>query len=204
MPSALIHSNENLMSDNLGPLSSEIADFCSYITASIAENETNNLWLLDSENTEHEDLQYIKNYFSKNKEIDMTSSDISVLKENNIIDIGSMNSKPLAHYQLCIIFCSMELLEHPIVQKNIACIRNLHSNSIYIFSITDKHDIKGKKAMSINNQMLALGFNKTKSFEKENSHIQCFSYNIQRYNKKRVWNNAKNWANPNNFNRFRW
>ncbi|MDA9307508.1 DUF6231 family protein, partial [Gammaproteobacteria bacterium] len=28
--------------------------------------------------------------------------------------------------------------------------------------------------------------------------------NLQTYNKKRGWNNADGWANPENFEKFRW
>jgi len=32
----------------------------------------------------------------------------------------------------------------------------------------------------------------------------CHSYNLKTYNIKRDWNNPKGWANPENFNKYRW
>ena len=31
-----------------------------------------------------------------------------------------------------------------------------------------------------------------------------FTYNLESYNKKRDWNNADGWANPENFGKYRW
>jgi Family of unknown function (DUF6231) len=33
---------------------------------------------------------------------------------------------------------------------------------------------------------------------------QVFTYSLHAYNHKRSWNNAKYWANPQNFHRYRW
>ena len=47
---------------------------------------------------------------------------------------------------------------------------------------------------------LELGF----SYDTEISFNKIYSYNLQTYSKKRGWNNADGWANPENFEKFRW
>lgn len=34
--------------------------------------------------------------------------------------------------------------------------------------------------------------------------MRSYTYDIGSYNHKRSWNNARFWANPENFNKFRW
>ena len=41
-----------------------------------------------------------------------------------------------------------------------------------------------------------------KEFSEKDLH--CHSYNLKTYNIKRDWNNPKGWANPENFNKYRW
>ncbi len=50
------------------------------------------------------------------------------------------------------------------------------------------------------NQMIGLGF-KRESLEQG---LATYTYDIANYNKKREWNNSRFWANPQNFNKFRW
>ena len=53
---------------------------------------------------------------------------------------------------------------------------------------------------NISEDLLRLGLVKEFS-EKE---LHCHSYNLKTYNLKRDWNNPKGWANPENFNKYRW
>ena len=48
--------------------------------------------------------------------------------------------------------------------------------------------------------MRKLGFDK--EFFDTKRGLKCFSYNLKTYNK--AWNNAEGWANPENFNKYRW
>lgn len=50
------------------------------------------------------------------------------------------------------------------------------------------------------NGMIGLGF-KQESVEQG---LATYTYDIANYNKKREWNNSRFWANPQNFNKFRW
>ena len=77
--------------------------------------------------------------------------------------------------------------------SDIGIIKNLLSQKIIIF--------KSHKDKFINDSdLLKLGFQK----EFENKDLIFFAYNLKTYNNKREWNNSKGWANPENFNKFRW
>ena len=47
-------------------------------------------------------------------------------------------------------------------------------------------------------RLFELGFLKTPDID------VIFTYNLESYNKKRNWNNADGWANPENFDKYRW
>lgn len=52
--------------------------------------------------------------------------------------------------------------------------------------------------------LVALGFKKDKVPLLTESQLQSYTYDINSYNHKRTWNNSRFWANPENFNKFRW
>ena len=77
--------------------------------------------------------------------------------------------------------------------SDIGIIKNLLSQKIIIF--------KSHKYKLINDSdLLKLGFQK----EFESKDLIFFAYNLKTYNNKREWNNSKGWANPENFDKFRW
>ena len=53
-------------------------------------------------------------------------------------------------------------------------------------------------------EYLALGFAKSQSFKYDGLAIQSYLYELSHYNFKRAWNNARFWANPENFRQYRW
>ena len=50
------------------------------------------------------------------------------------------------------------------------------------------------------NEMIGLGFKR----ESLDQGLAIYTYDIANYNKKREWNNSRFWANPQNFDKFRW
>jgi hypothetical protein len=40
--------------------------------------------------------------------------------------------------------------------------------------------------------------------DKSTAVLNCFAYQIENYIKKRDWNNARYWANPENFGKYWW
>ena len=52
--------------------------------------------------------------------------------------------------------------------------------------------------------LIGLGFKKLARFEQGNRDLCCYSYDIDLYNPRRTWNNAKHWANPELFGKYWW
>ena len=81
-----------------------------------------------------------------------------------------------------------------LVESEIGIIKNLLSQKIMIFSIP-KDGVK-------ESSMIKLGFQV--ELEDSKNKLLCFSYNLKTYNNKRSWNNSVGWANPENFDKYRW
>ena len=54
-----------------------------------------------------------------------------------------------------------------------------------------------------NQEFSELGFISADNDETKQSK-NFYTYNLKNYNAKRNWNNAEGWANPENFDKFRW
>ncbi|MCG8612157.1 MAG: DUF6231 family protein [Pseudomonadales bacterium] len=54
------------------------------------------------------------------------------------------------------------------------------------------------------NDWLALGFRKGPTLNLSGRAVATYEYNLVSYNPKREWNNSKNWANPELFDKHRW
>ena len=52
--------------------------------------------------------------------------------------------------------------------------------------------------------MLSLGFAKLEPVDTGTGTLLLYQYNIAQYNRKRDWNNARHWANPERFHTHRW
>jgi len=52
--------------------------------------------------------------------------------------------------------------------------------------------------------LIGLGFKRLARFEQGNRDLCCYSYDIDLYNPRRSWNNAKHWANPELFGKYWW
>jgi hypothetical protein len=52
--------------------------------------------------------------------------------------------------------------------------------------------------------LTALGFRKDEDSLPPPAGTHAYTYDIDSYNHKRSWNNARFWANPENFHKFRW
>ena len=90
-------------------------------------------------------------------------------------------------FDICIV------LEDVMVSKiQLGLIKNTVAQKILVIreSVDDKD----------HQSFLELGF----AYDPEISFKKIYSYNLQTYNKKRGWNNSDGWANPENFEKFRW
>lgn len=92
-------------------------------------------------------------------------------------------------------------LEHSPAQagiQSVARIRNLHTHAIWLL-------IPGLSKQP-NPQLIALGFQRRHVFSREQNKdaLECYGYNLDRYNHQREWNNPRFWANPENWGKYWW
>lgn len=139
-------------------------------------------------------LETLNHEDCKNLQI-VTTQDISILvKAFENCGIEHLSIDPGLDYikeptDLFIVMDDIELSE-----SQVGTIKNLLSQKIIIFSIP-KDGIK-------ESTMIKLGFQV--ELEDSSNKLLCFSYNLKTYNNKRSWNNADGWANPENFDKYRW
>ena len=74
--------------------------------------------------------------------------------------------------------------------EEIGLVKNALTQKLIIFSFEK----------NIEEDLLKLGLIK----EFTDQDLCCHSYNLKTYNIKRDWNNPKGWANPENFDKYRW
>ena len=129
--------------------------------------------------------------------IDEKLSEIAIITSANIsklVDNISGNFDSLNVYNKINDFCGSAEIYFIFPDVNftfeeIGLVKNALSQKLIIFSFEN-----------INEDLLKLGL--VKEFSEKDLH--CHSYNLKTYNIKRDWNNSKGWANPENFNKYRW
>ena len=143
---------------------------------------------------------YITNILDDEKPNDveiLTKQDISKLvKRIEKTNIKTLTITPKIN-EVSLHNCDLYIVLDDILasESDIGIIKNLLSQKIVIFT-----DFKQSK--KIDEIMLKLGF-QTELRNKINN-LKCYSYNLKTYNNKRTSNNSKGWANPENFDKFRW
>ena len=111
-------------------------------------------------------------------------------------------TKLRTHYKLCMIFCDLTDFNSDESVETLARIKNQYCSHIKVFLSLTEDD---SAALAIATKTLhSLGFHFTKPLQFNQKSYDCYSYKITNYNKKRDWNSPEYWANPQNFDRFRW
>ena len=78
----------------------------------------------------------------------------------------------------------------------LGCLRNQLNARICVF-VTQSNEWDFQ-------DFIALGFKRLLDCHRGSSQVRCFSYAIASYNHIRSWNNARFWANPEMFDKYRW
>ncbi len=123
----------------------------------------------------------------------LTSQDMQLLGaslDGVVNDLCILPDPDLLHdeiYDLCIIFDDIN-----VNKMQLGLIKNTVAQKILV--------IKNPKETQDHQSLLELGF----VLDSEISNKNIYSYNLKTYNTKRGWNNAEGWANPENFEKFRW
>ena len=100
----------------------------------------------------------------------------------------------LGRFDLAIVDGLVERLDAPAAEAVLGRLKNLH---------TDRFVLLADPAQSClgHEDLLALAL---AQFEQLDDGRVAWRYDIDRYNPERRWNNPEDWANPQNFERFRW
>ncbi len=88
---------------------------------------------------------------------------------------------------------SLDTLPQAEAQALIGRLKNLHADNIWLLVEQPPWPLA---------TYLALGFVQVATDDFAPARV--YSYQLQDYNAARPWNNAKYWANPQNFHRYRW
>ena len=130
--------------------------------------------------------------------IDERLSDIAIITSVNIsklVENISGNFDSLNVYNKINDFCGSAEIYFIFPDVNftfeeIGLVKNALTQKLIIFSFEK----------NIEEDPLKLGLIK----EFTDQDLCCHSYNLKTYNIKRDWNNPKGWANPENFDKYRW
>ena len=132
-------------------------------------------------------------YESTKSVLVLSSSNLQPLIEKLEDSLERLMVIPSGDFNLQETFDMCIVLEDVQVSKTqLGLIKNSVAQKIVV--IRESVDNKDHKSF------LELGF----AFDPEISFKKIYSYNLQTYNKKRGWNNSDGWANPENFEKFRW
>ena len=111
-------------------------------------------------------------------------------------------TKLRSHYKLCMIFSDLTDFNSDESIEALARIKNQYCSHVKVFLSFSKDD---SEALAIAKKTLhSLGFLFITPLQLNQKQYDCYSYEITNYNKKRSWNSPEYWANPQNFDRFRW
>ena len=130
--------------------------------------------------------------------IDERLSDIAIITSVNIsklVENISGNFHSLNVYNKINDFCGSAEIYFIFPDVNftfeeIGLVKNALTQKLIIFSFEK----------NIEEDLLKIGLIK----EFTDQDLCCHSYNLKTYNIKRDWNNPKGWANPENFDKYRW
>jgi len=123
-------------------------------------------------------------------------------------DAADTPQPPQPRYDLAIVADCLEHLDHAQGERLLGRLRNQHSNHIVVVYRPDKLSSAKPAATSagwLPQHFFAFAMRHHESFENdEKGCLQLYTYEIESYTLKRDWNNARFWANPENFGRYWW
>ena len=123
------------------------------------------------------------------------------------IDFATLPAQLAGRYAYCIVLTDASLLQTARLMQAIATIRNVHCPKIDLMLAPEPGARQEALTPDCERSVLGLGF---RQIEWENDApgydqgIRRYRYELGSYNKKRRWNTPENWANPENFHRYRW
>lgn len=108
--------------------------------------------------------------------------------------------KGLPRFDMAIIADQLEHMSWSEGEHFLALLQNLHSGHLWV-AVSETADGPAWKATDF----YALGMHRKRQFSRaDGPDITVYTYDIDRYNHIRTWNNPDFWANPENFGKYWW
>ena len=121
---------------------------------------------------------------------------MEVLRERGCSVSHVSNIEEFPRFELGIVFDFLEQRTSEAGIQFLCKLRNLKCEKIWVAVTTSETwNLTG---------MISLGFVLENRYVKEGVELCTYSYDIATYNRKREWNNARFWANPENWGKYRW
>lgn len=119
--------------------------------------------------------------------------DCALSEAITVLDFGQVDNLE-RYYDMALVDLSAVAYDAKDLTSWLGCLRNQFARQIVV--IIDNSAAFGLR------DFIALGFKRDEDYQAADS--ACFTYDLNAYNKKREWNNARFWANPEMFNKARW
>ena len=135
--------------------------------------------------------------------IELQSDKIKLKTINHITALATINTR----FDICLIAPDFIQQEKQNGIELLAGIRNRLCHHIYLFIPLKENRLEKNDWHA--SDLFSLGLKQLAQFEPTSSNtneplLSCFAYQIESYIKKRDWNNARFWANPEQFGKHWW
>lgn len=115
------------------------------------------------------------------------------------VDINMRELAELGRFDLAIVADQLEHLPKTAGMALLGRIRNVHSNHFCVL-----YAPAGRSSAWTAVDFFSLGMTLSSTFLNDGRELQLYTYAIEKYNRRREWNNSRYWANPENFGKYWW
>ncbi len=105
----------------------------------------------------------------------------------------------LGRFDLAMVADQLEHLPKTAGMELLGRIRNVHSNHFCVL-----YAPAGGRSHWTAVDFFSLGMTLSSTFRNDGRELQLYTYAIEKYNRRREWNNNRFWANPENFGKYWW
>ncbi len=141
---------------------------------------------------------FIANYLAQKKVLNQECKVTFVSVEDALFSLR----EPL-RFDVCIVADTLEFLDKERAGQLIAALRDLHTDRfVTVVRMGDQWEKIKSTWQTVD--FLGYGMKLVNRYQVDNKPIHIYKYDILTYKKTPEWLNARNWANPQLWNKFRW
>lgn len=104
--------------------------------------------------------------------------------------------EPLGRFDMALVIGLLEQLDKNSGMQVLGRLRNVHTQHLYALIDAEAH--------WSDTDCFSLALQRADRFAIEGHQLTLYAYDLANYNRVRSWNNAKYWANPQNFGKYWW